>query len=132
MLCAMRFPHTISAMTVTAFPAPQQEGASAIVARNLRILMAERGVSQGQLASVLGIAQPNVSKRLKGRTPWTTDDLDKLAEAFMLDHKHLLDREFAHLPASQRVSSWYQFGFRTDRAPRRHRWLSPAPALLAS
>lgn len=109
----MRFPHTISAMTVTAFPAPQNQGASAIVARNLRILMAERGVSQGQLAGVLGVAQPNVSKRLKGHTPWTTDDLDALAEAFEVEAKDLLDRGFGRTSSGQ---PFVTLGYR-----RRHR-----------
>jgi transcriptional regulator with XRE-family HTH domain len=87
----MRYPHTISGMTITTFPAPSRAADSAaIVARNLKRLMVERDVKQGQLAAVLGITQSNVSKRLKGQTPFTTDDLDALAQAFGVRPSELL------------------------------------------
>lgn len=80
-------------MTVTTtFPAPSRAADSAaIVARNLKRLMVERDVKQGQLAAVLGVSQSNVSKRLKGRTPFTTDDLDALAQAFGVRPGDLLE-----------------------------------------
>ena len=80
-------------MTVTTtFPAPSRAADSAaIVARNLKRLMVERDVKQGQLAVVLGVSQSNVSKRLKGRTPFTTDDLDALAQAFGVRPGDLLE-----------------------------------------
>lgn len=70
-------------MTVTTFPAPSRAETSAgIVARNLKRLMAERNIPQRLVADALQITQSNVSKRLKGTTRFTTDDLDALARAF--------------------------------------------------
>ena len=94
----MRLANTITPMTVTTFPAPSRAADSAgIVARNLKRLMAERGVPQRQVAEVLGVTQSNVSKRLKGRTPFTTDDLDALARAFEVHPGDLLSDAGHHL-----------------------------------
>lgn len=44
--------------------------------------MAVRRMTQAQLAAALGVTQPAVSARLRGRTRWSVDDLDKLSELF--------------------------------------------------
>lgn len=57
---------------------------SVIVGSRVRGVMAERGVTQQQLAAALGFdAQTAVSKRLRGVTPWSIDEL--VATAAYLD-----------------------------------------------
>ncbi len=108
-------------MTVTTFPAPSRAADSAgIVARNLKRLMAERGVPQRQVAEVLGITQSNVSKRLKGTTPFTTDDLDALARAFDIHPGALLSE------AGQNWSAPAARGDEGTGLPRRDSNLQPA------
>jgi transcriptional regulator with XRE-family HTH domain len=42
--------------------------------------MARRGVKQQEIAARLGITQPSLSMRLRGRTRWTINDLVIVAE----------------------------------------------------
>ena len=49
------------------------------VAANVRAEMARVGVTQGQLATVLGITQQSVSAKRRGETPFTLNDLDRIA-----------------------------------------------------
>lgn len=53
--------------------------ASERVAANVRAELARRRVTQTQLASVLGIPQPAVSRRLGGKVPFSIDELADLA-----------------------------------------------------
>lgn len=48
----------------------------------LRQLMKERGATQVQLAPVLGLTQVGVSDRVRGRTPLTLLDIERLADFF--------------------------------------------------
>ena len=66
-----------------AFPAAGTSGGLGdTISRNVRILMATRDVSQMKLATVLGLSQAAVSRRLRGATEWDTGDIDKLCRAF--------------------------------------------------
>jgi transcriptional regulator with XRE-family HTH domain len=46
-----------------------------LVSREVRAWMARRDVKQEALAKALGITQPSLSMRLRGRTRWTVQDL---------------------------------------------------------
>jgi transcriptional regulator with XRE-family HTH domain len=50
------------------------------VAEELRALLARRQISGKQLAAHLGISQFAVSRRLRGETPFTVDELTAIAE----------------------------------------------------
>lgn len=52
------------------------------VATEVRAEVARQNVTQYDLADVLGMAQPSVSRRLAGKHPFDTDELDKLAAFF--------------------------------------------------
>lgn len=52
------------------------------VAAEVRAEVARQNVTQLELARILEIAQPSVSRRLNGKFPFDTDELDKLAAAF--------------------------------------------------
>jgi len=52
------------------------------VAAEVRAEVARQNVTQLELARILEIAQPSVSRRLNGKFPFDTDELDKLASAF--------------------------------------------------
>jgi transcriptional regulator with XRE-family HTH domain len=52
------------------------------VAAEVRAEVARQNVTQFELARILEIAQPSVSRRLNGKHPFDTDELDKLAAAF--------------------------------------------------
>ena len=45
------------------------------VSGEVRAWMARRDVKQGTLAKALGMTQPSLSMRLRGRTRWTIQDL---------------------------------------------------------
>lgn len=49
------------------------------LARNVRYIMSERGISQVQLALDLGLTESQVSRRLSGSVDWTPDDIEKAA-----------------------------------------------------
>ena len=54
--------------------------ARSITADNVRAEMARRRVTQAQLAAVLDIGQPEVSGKLKGRSPFDIDELATISE----------------------------------------------------
>lgn len=65
------------------FPAPANpESTKMIISANVRRLMAERSVTQTDLARAMGLPQPSISKRLRGVVAWDAEDLDRLVEAF--------------------------------------------------
>ena len=49
------------------------------VAANIRAEAAWRGVTQRALARALGLAQPTVSDRWRGKTPWTLNEVEAVA-----------------------------------------------------
>ena len=54
--------------------------ARSVTADNVRAEMARRRVTQSQLAEALGIGQPAVSGKLKGRSPFDIDELATISE----------------------------------------------------
>lgn len=51
------------------------------VAAEVRSIMARRGLKQWQLAVRLNWSPMMLSRRLRGQTAWSTDDLEQLASA---------------------------------------------------
>lgn len=58
----------------------QQTQLRRTTANNVRAEMARRGVTQSQVASVLGIGQSAVSGKLIGRSPFDIDEIALIAE----------------------------------------------------
>lgn len=56
--------------------------ATAAVGANVRAELARRSLTQDDLARHLGLPQPAVSRRIRGLTPWTVDELVSAAEFF--------------------------------------------------
>lgn len=63
-----------------------------ILARNLRRLRLERGLSQDDLAAEAGLRQALISAIEVGTANPTLDSLDRLASALKIDLSGLLDR----------------------------------------
>lgn len=60
------------------------------VSGEVRAWMARRGVKQQEIADRLGITQPSLSMRLRGRTRWTINDLVIVAETLKVPVSALL------------------------------------------
>lgn len=58
------------------------DGHGGVVSRVVRTLMTARAEDQGDLAHVLGVTQAAVSNKLTGKTRWSIDDLDRMAEHY--------------------------------------------------
>ena len=63
-----------------------QDTISAVV----RLLLTVRHETQETVAAALGLPRASLSNRLAGRTRWTSDDLDRLADHFGIDPAVLL------------------------------------------
>jgi len=101
-------------MTVLSLPkrnhsAPLKER----VAEEIRALAARHkseGVNQTVLASVIGVSQSQISKRLLGKTPFTLTELEKIARYFDVDAAELLGtapRDPRPGPGSSRTTRQY-------------------------
>ena len=66
----------------TITPFPDASNPRQMVAAEIRALLGRRGMSQSQLSQVIGISQPQLSKRLKGLIPFDLDELVLLADYF--------------------------------------------------
>lgn len=71
------------------------------IAGNLRAEMARRGVTQQQVAEVLGLSQSAVSRRLLGQAPISIDQLFEITERFGIDMASII---FAGTDNSQQVA----------------------------
>lgn len=63
---------------------------SAAVARNIKGLMGKNDCNQTELADHLGMSQPALSRRLRGKQEWSIDELDTVAERFDVSIPDLL------------------------------------------
>lgn len=52
-----------------------------LVAAEVRAQLARQQISQQELAKAIGLSQASISERLRGKTPFTTDDLERIADA---------------------------------------------------
>ncbi len=51
----------------------------------------ERGLTQEAAASVIGLSQPALSRRMHGEVAWRSDDLDELADLLALPVEALVE-----------------------------------------
>lgn len=75
------------------------------VAEEVRALMGRRRMSQAQLGSVLSMSQVSVSERLRGKTPFTLDDLERLASYFDVSLSSLMGEVTTERPVPPGVTS---------------------------
>ena len=54
---------------------------STVVAANVRAEAARRGLTQADMARILGVSRMAMSDRYRGRTPWSIDDLEVVSMA---------------------------------------------------
>lgn len=64
---------------------------TATTGANVRGEMARRGVTQAQLAKVLGLSQAAVSARLRGETPFDINELARIAGFLDVPVERLLE-----------------------------------------
>lgn len=60
------------------------------VAAEVRAWRGRMGVTQAQLAQVLNVSQPSISAKLRGKTPFDLDEIERLAAFFGITPAHLL------------------------------------------
>lgn len=70
---------------------PQTGSLARTISTNVAQLMDERRVNQAQLAEAIGMLQSGVSKRLKGTTNWTADDIEAVSIAFDVPVARLIE-----------------------------------------
>jgi transcriptional regulator with XRE-family HTH domain len=68
------------------------------VGQNLHMTMWRRGIPQTRLAERLGVTQGTLSRKLRGKSPWTLDEVYAAAAALGCDPKELLP----HLDSNQK------------------------------
>ncbi len=59
---------------------PKRDAAREIIAAPIRAHLAVKNISGADLARRIGLTQPQVSRRLSGRLPFTSDDLNAIAD----------------------------------------------------
>ena len=65
---------------------------SEIIRDEVKAECGRRGISQRALARAMGLAQPSISDRWRGRIPWTLDEVERLEPVLGLDRGALLFR----------------------------------------
>lgn len=78
----------------------------AVVATNIRAEAAKRGLSQTQLARMMGKHQVSISERWRGVTAWSLNDIEAVAELFEMEPAELLHHDknapaFVHAEAKK-------------------------------
>src|SRR6266542_655784 len=61
-----------------------------LIAAEVRAEMARQQVTQVQLSRTIGMSQQSLSERLRGKTPFTTDDLGEVGDALGVNPAKLL------------------------------------------
>lgn len=80
-LWLIRSSHNLSGMTTLNVVPDQPASLTELVATEVRVNMARIRMTQTQLAGVLGLPQSAVSNRLRGKVPFTVDELQTVAAA---------------------------------------------------
>jgi len=65
---------------------------SEIIRDEVRAECGRRGISQRRLALAMGLSQPSISERWRGKIPWTLDEVERLEPVLGLDRGALLFR----------------------------------------
>ena len=77
--------------TVIQFPdRPSARPLSEVVSAEIRSLMGRYQVTQVMLASWLGVKQASISERLKGKSRWSLDEIDRVAAGFAVHPAELM------------------------------------------
>ena len=102
------------------------------VAAEVRAWRGRLAVTQGRVAEILGLSQPQVSQRLSGKVPFSLDEIGLLAAAWDLDPAELISPMPLRRPA-RRVNNAQSRRTRSARhaAPRRGRRGRPDGAVAA-
>lgn len=89
------------------FPEPElvHHTYTELVGEEIRLLCMRRHVSGKDLATVIGVSQVGVSRRMTGETPWDINELAAVAEAFGLPIAALLPPPSAAPVPAPRVRS---------------------------
>jgi transcriptional regulator with XRE-family HTH domain len=77
----------------------------AAVAATVREVLKARGLSQQEAAPIFGCSQQALSDRMTGRTPFTLEDLGRLAEHLGIPVAELLDPPVSLVDESSAVAS---------------------------
>lgn len=70
------------------------------IAEAVRVEMARRRWSQRALGEKTGLTQSYIGRRMTGETPWTTDDLARIAVAMSIPLSALLPVDDLRVPAA--------------------------------
>ena len=62
-----------------------------VVAQNIRVAMAARGISQNDLAKGMGLSKSALSQKMRGVIVWTLPDMQKAGEFLGIQPAVLLD-----------------------------------------
>lgn len=68
------------------------------VAEEVRVLLARRRISVVQLAKLMGVSQPYLSRRINGTVAFDMDDLERIADTLNIDFADLLPKRAATTP----------------------------------
>lgn len=79
---------------VVALPQPDHKPFTWLLAIEIRGEMARNGMTQEDLARVLGVSQQAVSNRLNGKTPFDVNELELLAECFHTEPEALVHNAY--------------------------------------
>ena len=74
----------------------EAQTSSELLGREIKVWLVRRGLKQSDIAEVLGIVQSGVSHRLRGRTPFTFDQLVLIADLLDVSLAELLPYEVLH------------------------------------
>ena len=73
----------------------QENEINAVIAKNIQTCMSERGLSQKELASALGVSQASISNWCQGIKMPRMDKIDRICEFFGIKRSYLLcDHKF--------------------------------------
>jgi transcriptional regulator with XRE-family HTH domain len=73
------------------------------VGQSLHMAMWRRGIPQSRLAERLGVTQGTLSRKLRGKSPWTLGEVYEAAAALGSDPKELLP----HLDSNQKPFDYH-------------------------
>jgi hypothetical protein len=81
-----------------------------VLRRNLRVLIAIRRMTQGELAALLGSDRSTVAKRMNGQREWALQDLAKLAAIFGVTAQALIGDTSALVAATSPIRTGTEGG----------------------
>lgn len=86
-----------------------------LVAAEVRAQLARQRITQQELAAATGLSQASISERLRGKTPFTTDDLERISEALGVHPAVLVGGTSGYSPEpAQRNTDWFDQTFDTQ------------------